>query len=141
MGIIRDRYPMFYKGHPKLYFKRKPIFWWTKKWAHMRFIIRELTSVAVAWFAFLLIIMIRALRNGPEAFSGFEKRMEHPFLISFNIIALVFLIFHSITWFNLAPKALVMKIGVNRIPGFVIAGLNYVAWIVFSIAIIIFMIN
>ena len=141
MGIIRDRYPMYYQGHPKLYFKRKPIFWWTKKWAHLRFIIREMTSVAVAWFALVLIFMIRALGNGPEAFSQFETRMEHPVLIILNLIALIMLIYHSITWFNLAPKAIVLKFGANKIPGYVVAGMNFAAWIVFSIVIFIYMLN
>ena len=141
MGAIRDRYPMYYQGHPKLYFKAKPIFWWTKKWAHMRFILRELTSVAVAWFALLMIFMIRALRNGPDAYARFEHLMSNPFLIAFNVVALIFLVYHSITWFNLAPKAMVVKIGTSKIPGYVIAGMNYGAWIVISAAVLIFMLN
>ena len=141
MGEIRDRYPMYYKGYPKLYFKRKPIFWWTKKWAHMRFILRELTSVAVAWFSLILIFMIRSLRNGPDEYARFERVMEHPLVMVINVVALVFLIYHSITWFNLAPKAMVIRIGTNKVPGMLIAGLNYVAWLIVSIAVVLLLIG
>lgn len=141
MGEIRDRYPMYYEGHPKLYFKRKPIFWWTKKWTHSRFILRELTSLGVAWFAVMLIFIVRALKNGPEAFMLFETWISHPLVITLNILALVLVVYHSITWFNLAPKAIVIRIGINKVPAYVIAGLNYGAWVAFSIAIIYYLLQ
>ena len=138
MGEIRDRYPMYYEGHPKLFFKRKPIFWWTKKWAHTRFILRELTSLGVAWFSVVLILMVWALRGGPESFANFEVWITHPFTLVLNSIAFILLIYHSITWFNLAPKAIVIRMGVNKIPASIIAGLNYAAWILFSVAIAVY---
>ena len=132
---------MYYKGHPKLYFKRKPIFWWTEKWVHSRFILREMTSVAVAWFAVILIMLISALRNGEAAFVQFQAWLQNPFSIALNVFALLLLLYHSYTWFNLAPKAIVIRIGTKKVPAFVIAGLNYGAWAVFSAAILIYFLN
>ena len=62
-------------------------------------------------------------------------------LLIIFILLFLFMLYHSITWFNLAPKAIVIRLGANKIPAFVIAGLNYGAWIVFTIAILIFMLN
>lgn len=132
----KNHYPVYYKGHPKLYVKPKPIFWWVHKWVHARFILRELTSVPVAWFAVLMIAFIRALRNGPEAYEALITWLGSPLALSLNIFSLVFVLYHSITWFNLAPKALVIRIGNMRIPGILIAGANYGAWLVLSAAVI-----
>jgi len=133
MKLIHERYPIYYKGHPRLYVKRKPIFWWLKKWVYTRFILRELTSVAVAFYIIVLLLQIRAINQGPEAYANFQAWLKTPFSIVLHSIAFIFVIYHSITWFNLAPKAMVIHLGKNKVPGYVITGMNYAAWIIFSI--------
>jgi fumarate reductase subunit C len=128
--------PNYTKYHPKWYRKRIPIFWWTHKWVHTKFILRELTSLFVAFYALVLLFQIRALAQGPEVYTNFLDRLKTPVSIALHCIAFLFVLFHSITWFNLAPKALVLRLGKTRIPGKVIAALNYIAWIVFSSAIV-----
>jgi fumarate reductase subunit C len=123
------------KHHPKWHRERTPIFWWVHKWVHFRFITRELTSVPVALYALVLLFQIRALAQGPEAYASFLAWLKTPFSIALHAIAFLLVLFHSLTWFNLAPKALVIRIGKKRIPGGVIAASNYVAWVVFSVAI------
>lgn len=118
--------------NPKSYYTRMPIFWWVHKWTHIKFITRELTSVFVASYAIVLLFQIRALAQGPEAYANFLALLKTPVSILFHTIAFLFVLFHSITWFNLAPKALVLRLGNNRVPDMVIAALNYVAWGVFS---------
>jgi fumarate reductase subunit C len=133
---MRDRYPMYYKGHPRLYFKSMPIFWWTKKWSHVRFIIRELTSFGVAFFAIIIVLNVHALKQGPESYNNFQLWLQSPIAIILHSIAFVLVVYHSITWFNLAPKAMVIKLGKNRVPGYIISGMNYVAWVAVSILIL-----
>jgi len=41
-------------------------------------------------------------------------------------------LYHSITWFNLSPKAMVVRLGRFRVPDLMIAGGNYAAWFVIS---------
>ena len=130
-----SRFPIYYKGHPRMFVKDKPIFWWAQKWVHARFIIRELTSVPVAFYAIILILQIRALSFGPEAYANFTNWLKTPLSLTLHVISFLFVIYHSVTWFNLAPKAIVIRIGKNRIPGLLISGLNYAAWAVFSAAI------
>ena len=118
--------------HPRMYKPRTPIFWWTSKWSYIKFITRELTSVFVAGYAVVLLFQLRALLHGPEAYINFSAWLKTPFSIAFHAIALLFVIFHSITWFNLAPKALVVRLGKKTLPGFLIALSNYAAWLVLS---------
>lgn len=128
--------PRYTLHHPKWYRTRMPIFWWVHKWIHFRFILRELTSVSVAFSALVLLGYVRAVNLGPEAYANFLDRLKTPVSIVLHAVAFVFVLFHSITWFNLAPKALVIRVGSRRIAGVVVAALNYVAWGIISVAIV-----
>ena len=110
-----------------------PIFWWVHKWVHMRFILRELTSVFVAFYAIMLLLHVRSLAAGPEAYEAFLAWLQTPLAVALHVVALVMVLFHSISWFNLAPKAMVVQVGGRRIPGWLIAGANFAAWGVFSV--------
>ncbi len=111
-----------------------PIFWWARKWIHVQFITRELTSVFVAFYAIELLFLLRTLTLGPESYDAFLAWLQTPLALGLNTIALLMILFHSITWFNLAPKALVIRVGEVRIPPVAIAGSNYIGWVVFSAA-------
>jgi fumarate reductase subunit C len=119
----------------KYYKKKMSILWWTRRISYIRFILRELTSLTVAFFAIVFLFLIRALSNGPEAYAAYLEALRSPVMIVLHIIAFAGLIFHSITWFNLAPKAMVIKVGKNRVPGTLIVLANYAGWIVISIVI------
>jgi fumarate reductase subunit C len=58
--------------------------------------------------------------------------MRSPAFLALNTVALAFVLFHSVTWFNLAPKAMVVRLGGRRVPDALIAGANYAAWLVLS---------
>ncbi len=123
------------KYHPKWYRTRMPIFWWVHKWAHTKFILRELTSVFIAFYALVLLGQIRALTQGPEAYASFLDWLQSPVSIGLHLLAFVFVVFHSVTWFHLAPKALVLRLGTKRVPDRVIIGVNYIAWGIFSLVV------
>lgn len=118
----------------KLYRKHINIFWWANRWIHIKFIARELTSVCVAGYVIVLLFYSKAILDGQEAWTNLTEVLRSPVVIALHVLALGGLIFHSITWFNLAPKAMVLKMGNNKVPGIVIALLNYGGWIVVSVA-------
>ena len=118
--------------HPKWHRDSKPIFWWVRNWASIAFILRELTSVAVAYFAVLLILVYRALQSGPEAYAALMSLLSHPAIIVLHVFALLAVLYHSITWFNLSPKAMVFRLGRWRVPDLMISGGNYAAWLLIS---------
>jgi fumarate reductase subunit C len=127
--------PNYTRYHPKWYRVRIPIFWWIHKWAYLKFILRELTSLSVASYVLVLLFQIRALAAGEGAYKEFSAWLASPLSIVLHSIALLFVLFHTITWFNLAPKAMVIRMGKTRIAGPIIAVMNYIAWGVVSVVV------
>ncbi|MDX1618132.1 MAG: hypothetical protein R3224_05065 [Balneolaceae bacterium] len=123
------RYQRF---RPDRYSPEMSIFWWIRKKPFVHFISRELTSIFVAAYAIILIVQLRALSRGAEAWEGLLEWLSTPFSIGLHVVILLAVLFHSITWFNLAPSAMVVKMGKKRIPGVAIITLNYLMWIVLS---------
>ena len=121
------------KYRPEPYRERMPIFWWVNRWAHIRFIARELTSVFVAAFAIELLLLVRSVYAGPQAYALFLVWLQAPLSLALHAVGFLFVAFHSFTWFNLAPKALVIRVGKLRIPDAAIVGGNFFGWIVFSV--------
>lgn len=115
--------------HPKWFRRRVSVWWWLQKPAYTWFVVRELTSVFVALFAGVLLWQVRALMQGPEAYARFVAWSQTPFALTLHAIALLFVLFHAITWFNLAPKAMVVRVRGRRVPDWIVAGSNYVAWL------------
>jgi len=128
--------PAYTEFHPRWY--RPPIstYWWLGKSAYVKFILRELSSVAVAWTVAVLLMQIWALSSGAVAYARFTESMASGPMIALNLVAFAFLMLHSITWFNLAPKAMVVRVLGIRVPGLLISGPQFLAWIVISIAIL-----
>jgi fumarate reductase subunit C len=120
----------------KLYKRHMNIFWWTNRWIHFKFIARELTSLCVAIYSLLLLIFVGSVLNSPESLGAFVSTMQSPLFLILHVLLLGGLLFHSVTWFNLAPKAMVIKIGGRSIPGIVIALMNYFGWVVISAVLI-----
>ena len=121
--------------HPRWYRTRVSTWWWMGRWSYLKFILREISSVFVAWFILILLLMIHALSRGPEVYSRFEDWLRNPLVIFINAVSLFFVVFHAITWFNLAPAAMVVRLGGKRVPGVLIAASNYAAWVVVTVII------
>jgi fumarate reductase subunit C len=115
--------------HPKWYRQRVSVWWWLEKPVYALFVLRELTSVAVAFFALMLLALIRAVAAGPEAYARFQAKLQSPLFLVLDGIALALVLFHTVTWFNVAPKALVVRIGGRRVPDALVAGTHYAAWL------------
>lgn len=127
--------PGYVAYHPRWYRTRVSTYWWLHQWSYAKFVLRELSSVFVAWFVILTLVQIRALRQGPEAYAAFWRWMSHPLILALNVLSLFFVLFHTITWFNLAPRAMAVRVGSKRVPELWIAAVNYTAWLVISVVV------
>jgi fumarate reductase subunit C len=121
--------------HPRWYRRRVSVWWWLQNRTYAGFVLRELTSVFVAFFALVLLWQLRALAEGPEAYAQFLARLGTPLFLVLHAVTFVAVLFHSITWFNLAPRAMVVRLRGKRLPDQVVVGANYAAWIVLSVVI------
>ena len=124
--------PHYTLYHPRWYRRRVSVWWWLQKGSYTRFVLREITSVFVAFFAVVYLWQIYTLGQGPEAYGRFLARLRTPLLLILNTVAFLFVLFHAITWFNLTPKAMVVRLRGKRVPDSVIVGANYAAWLVVS---------
>jgi fumarate reductase subunit C len=120
---------------PKTFRTRLSTYWWLGRWSYLKFILRELSSVFVAWFVIMTLLQIRALERGPGDYMEFQEWLRSPILVALNALSLLFVIFHAVTWFNLAPKAMAIRVGGKRVPSLLIAALNYFAWLAISAAV------
>ena len=116
--------------HPRWYRTRVSTYWWMLQWSYFRFVLRELTSLGVAYSCVILLCWIRALSLGPEAYEALQRRLASPVVILFTSISLLLALFHTITWFNLAPSAMPVRLGGKRVPAVLVAAPSYVMWIV-----------
>jgi fumarate reductase subunit C len=107
-------------------------YWWTKRWSYLAFILRELTSVFVAWFVVFLLMLIAAVAEGEESYRAFLGWAGHPLVVTLNLVSLAFVVYHAVTWFNLAPQAMSVHLRGKRVPGVWIAASNYAAWVLVS---------
>ena len=125
--------PAGYKPfHPRWYRPHVSVYWWLGEWHYLKFILREISSVFVAVFVIETLFLIDALRQGPAAYERFLSCMRNPAMLALNVVSLFFVVFHTITWFNLAPSAMPVRLGGKRVPDVVIAAPSYVAWVVVS---------
>jgi len=120
---------------PKSYRVRVSTYWWLTRWAYLKFILREASSVFVAWIVVVTLLQIRALSQGAADYTEFQNWLRSPFVLALNAVSLFFVIFHAVTWFNLAPKAMAIRLRGKRLPSLAVSAPNYVAWVVISAAV------
>jgi fumarate reductase subunit C len=113
---------------------RQPVslLWWTRRRSYLLFALRELSSVAVAWFVVHLLLLVTAVQRGPAAYREFLGWSATPLILVVDLVALAFVVLHAVTWFNLAPKALVVRMQGRQVPPRMIAAGHFGAWFVVS---------
>ena len=114
------------------YVRPFPKDWWLARRPYTLFMLREFTAVAAAAYAVLLLVMLYKFKQGAKEFNEFMDALQSPVSLVLHGVILIAVLYHTITWFNLTPKALVIRIGEERVPGALIAGVNYVVWVVAS---------
>jgi fumarate reductase subunit C len=121
--------------HPKWYRPPISIWWWLKKRSYAAFMLRELTSVFVAFFAVVLLWQVRALVEGPEAYARVMARLQTPLFLALDVLAFLLILLHTVTWFNAAPAAMAVRVRGERVPNWVLAASHYAAWVLLSIVV------
>lgn len=117
---------------------RRPIskLWWLERRPYFLFLIRELTSVFVDAYCLFLLYALHQLGQGPAAYAALLELLRSPLSIGLHLIVLAFVLYHTITWFNLTPKIMVVPVGEEQLPSALVAGAVYTGWIVVSTVIL-----
>ena len=122
--------PAYTEYHPRWLRRRPSTYWWLERRAYLSFITRELSSIFIAWFVVYLLLFIHAVSKGDASYQQFLLWSRHPVVMVLNVVTFLFVVFHAFTWFNLAPKAMVVHLGKKRLPASLISVSNYGAWVV-----------
>jgi len=130
--VQQHKPPIYTEYHPRWYRPRVSVYWWLGQWCYMKFILRELSSVFVAIGVTMTLLQLRALRNGAEAYARLQHRLQTPAVIALSAISLFFVVFHTFTWFNLTPRAMMIRLRGKRLPDFLVAAPNYAVWVLVS---------
>ncbi|HYX92856.1 MAG TPA: hypothetical protein VE782_14925 [Myxococcaceae bacterium] len=119
--------------HARWYRPQMSTWWWLQRPSSLLFILRELSSVFVAWFVIYWVLLLRALSQGEVGYREFLSWAAQPEILLVNLVSLFFVVFHAITWFNLAAQATVVHLRGRRVPGIWIAAANFAAWALVSV--------
>jgi fumarate reductase subunit C len=106
--------------------------WWLRKRSYFVFVMRELSSVFVAWLVVYLLLFIRAVGRGSTAYEDFLDLADSPWLILLNVVAFLFVLLHTVTWFSLTPQAMDVRIRGTRVSATTIIAAQYVGLAVVS---------
>ncbi|GMR15122.1 MAG: hypothetical protein BMS9Abin30_0743 [Gammaproteobacteria bacterium] len=108
--------------------------WYMRNGRYKVYMLREVTSLLVGYYTFLVIFALAALSaDSPDLWNGFLAAQQSPVMTALHGFALLyFLFFQTFPWFKLAPKAMPVQIGEKKLPGGYIVIGHYVAWAVVS---------
>jgi len=121
----------------RLYYPKMPATWWLRKPSYFLFMMRELSSVFIALFLVVFLIQIYQLTSGQEAYVAFAQKLKSPGWVIFHIVALLFALYHSITWFQSTAVVLPLKVGGWEIPRGVMTAINIGALIAVSFVVLV----
>ena len=99
---------------------------------------QEVSCIFIGLYAVLLLLGVRALAHGPEAYQAFLAGLGSPAVLLLQWITLGFAVVHSVSWFGVTHKAMPIQIGEEFLPGSVIVGGHYAAWAVVSLIVLYF---
>jgi fumarate reductase subunit C len=119
--------------HPRWYREPVSTWWWLRRRSYVAFILRELSSLFVAWSVVFVLLLVRAVGNGPSSYADFLDWAATPWVVLLNVVSLAFIVYHSLTWFQLTPKAMVVRLRGRRVPAAAIAGSAFAGWVVVSL--------
>ena len=110
--------------------------WFLRSPRYMRYMAREVTCVFIALHALVLLVALKRLSEGREAWETFLDNLTAPVGVQLQLLILAFAVYHSPSWFNVTPKAMPVQIGENFLPGAVIVGAHYAGWLAASVAVL-----
>jgi fumarate reductase subunit C len=116
----------------RLYRPRVSTWWWTRKRTYFVFVMRELSSIFVAWSVVYLLLLLYAVGEGEAAYRRFLDWASSPWVTLLNVVALAFVLLHTVTWFSLTPQAMAVQVMGQKVPARHIVAGQYAGLVVVS---------
>ncbi|HKJ95362.1 MAG TPA: fumarate reductase subunit C [Gammaproteobacteria bacterium] len=109
------------------YTRPVPRTWWLRKSNYLHYMLRELTCVLIGAWSGWLVFGLVALARGAAAWQQFVTGLTSTAGIVFQVAVLVGALYHSATWFALAPRTMPLRLGGRRVPAVWITLGHYLA--------------
>jgi succinate dehydrogenase subunit C len=129
------------QSEPREYHRPFSNWWWLQHRNYLVFMLREFSCIFVGYFLIVTLKQVCALARGPEAYAAFQAHMQHPLVILFNVVALAFLVLHTITWSKLVPKVFYPRSHGHPVPELTTALPSYILWAVATIVVAAFILG
>ena len=120
----------------KPYMRKLPKWWWLRQRSYTIYMIRELTCIFIGAYTAVIVVGLMRLSQGRAEYDAFLDALRSPLGMTFHLLAILFALFHTVTWFGVAPKAMPLRIGEKKVPDAAIIMAHYAAWIVVSAAVL-----
>ncbi len=111
--------------------------WWLANSRYRRYMAREITSLFIGAYTSLLVVGLARLTEGRAAYETYLGVLQGPVSVVFHLLALLFALYHTTTWFNVTPRAMPLELGGRRVPGVIIIGAHYTGWVIVSVALLV----
>jgi len=111
--------------------------WWKRDPFFVRYMIREVTAVAVLVYAIVLCVGVVRLAQGEAAWKGYVAALQTPWSVLLHLVLLVSFFVHAKSWFEIMPKTMPMMFsGGERVAASTITRTGWVAMVVASVVLL-----
>ena len=112
--------------------------WWLKQPRYVRYMAREMSALFIGIYVLILMAGLFGLSRGEAEYEAFLQKAEGSIGLIFAVVAMIFAVYHTYTWFQVTPKAMPLMIGSKRLPGLIIVAAHWIGFIVVSVVLWLF---
>ncbi|MDV2495457.1 MAG: fumarate reductase subunit C [bacterium] len=109
-----------------------PATWWLRNRKYFLFMMRELSSLFIAVFLLVYLYALSLLSKGQAAYGQFQESLRSGGFTLFFVVAFIFAVYHSWTWWSIMGKVQVVRLGDQKVPEKVITAVALAGWAVAS---------
>ncbi len=80
--------------------------WWKHNPFFVRYMVREVTAVAVWIYALILTVGVLRLGQGEAAWNGWLLALKSPLSLVLHLVLLISMVVHTQSWFEIMPKTM-----------------------------------
>ena len=124
--------PRVAEHQPGVYRAPVSTWWWLARPAYVAFVLREISCVFVAWSVVFLMLLVESVGDGRDGYADFLAWAATPWVVALNVLTLAFVVYHAVTWYQLTPAAVVVRLGGRRLPAAAIMMPAFGGWAVVS---------
>jgi fumarate reductase subunit C len=111
--------------------------WWKRDPFFMRYMLREVTALAVFVYAVVLTVGVVRLAQGEAAWNGWLAALRSPWSLLLHALLLVSFVVHAQSWFEIMPKTMApIVVGGGRVRAATITRSGWTAAAVCTVALL-----